>query len=76
MVLRIFNRRMEAWANEYLVEDQFGFRKGKSTRDAISIMRSFVERNLEYVQDVYACFVDFGKAFDRVNWVKLMEIFK
>ena len=53
VVLRILNRRMEARANEYLGEDQFGFRKGKSTRDAIAIMRSLVERNLEYDQDVY-----------------------
>ena len=48
-------------------DDQFGFRKGKSTRDAIAIMRSLVERNLEFDQDVYACFVDFEKAFYRVN---------
>ena len=76
VVLRIINRRLETRANEYLGDDQFGFRKGKSTRDAIAVMRTLVERNLEYNQDVFACFVDFEKAFDRVNWVKLMGILK
>ena len=27
-------------------------------------------------QDVYVCFVDYGKAFDRVNLVKLLEVLK
>ncbi len=26
--------------------------------------------------DVYICFVDFERAFDRVNWMKMMEILK
>ena len=67
---------MEARANVYLGKDQFGFRKGKSTSDAIAIMRSLVERNLEIDQDIYACFVDYDKAFDWVNWVKLIDILK
>ena len=25
---------------------------------------------------MYLCFVDFEKAFDRVNWIKMMEILK
>ena len=31
------------------------------------------ERSLEHWNDVYICFVDFEKAFDRVNWVRMME---
>jgi Reverse transcriptase (RNA-dependent DNA polymerase) len=34
------------------------------------------ERSLEHGNDVYICFVDFEKAFDRVNWVKMMEVLK
>ena len=74
VLLRIINRRLESKANYYLGDDQFGFRRGRSTRDAIAVMRTLVERNLEYNQDVFACFVDFEKAFDRVNWEKLTEI--
>ena len=35
-----------------------------------------MERNLEVNKEVYICFVDFEKAFDRVNWVKMMTILK
>ena len=34
------------------------------------------ERSLEHGNDVYICFVDFEKAFDRVNWLKMMELLK
>ena len=31
---------------------------------------------MEYGNEVYTCFVDFEKAFNRVNWVKMFEIMK
>ena len=31
------------------------------------------ERSLEHWNDVYICFVDFEKAFDRVNWIKMID---
>ena len=34
------------------------------------------ERNLEHENELYICFVDFEKAFDRVNWVKMMEVLR
>jgi hypothetical protein len=27
-------------------------------------------------EELYACFMDWQKAFDRVNWTKLMQILK
>src|SRR5437867_1924197 len=39
-------------------------------------MRTLCERSLECGNEVYICFVDFEKAFDRVNWVKMFEIIK
>jgi len=32
------------------------------------------ERNVEYNNNVYVCYVDYEKAFDRVDWIKLMMI--
>src|SRR6267154_4838350 len=39
-------------------------------------MRTLCERRLEHGNEVYICFVDFEKAFDRVNRVKMFEIMK
>lgn len=39
-------------------------------------MRIQGERSIEHNQALYLAFVDFEKAFDRVNWIKLMEIVK
>jgi hypothetical protein len=34
------------------------------------------ERTLDIDEEVYACFIDWQKAFDRVRWTKLMETLK
>src|SRR6188508_687410 len=55
---------------------QFGFRKGCGTREAIGMMRTLCERSLEHENEVFICFVDYEKAFDRVDWVKMLSILK
>ena len=32
------------------------------------------ERSMEFGNNVYICFVDFEKAFNRVNWEKMMKV--
>ena len=59
---------------QHLSDSQMGFRKGKGTRDAIFQLRSLCERSLQMGQDVYICFIDYQKAFDRVNHDKLVEL--
>jgi len=67
IVLKILTRRPESTAESYLGKDQFRFRKGRGTRDAIAA-------NLEYNNKVYVCYIDYEKAFDHVDWTKLMTI--
>jgi aminoglycoside/choline kinase family phosphotransferase len=55
-------------------EEQQGFRKNRSTTDAIFIMRQVKEKAIEYNKPVYACFVDMTKAFDRVRLKDVVEI--
>ena len=74
IVLKMLTRRMEVKAEEYLGADQFGFRRGCGTRDGIAALRILYERSLEHNNKVFICFVDYEKAFDRVNWIKMMEI--
>ena len=76
IMLKVLTRRIEAKAKDFISRSQFGFRRGCGTRDAIGVMRVVCERSLEHWNDVYICFVDFEKAFDRVNWVRMMETLK
>jgi hypothetical protein len=40
------------------------------------MMRIIAERTLELDEELYVYFIDWQKAFDRVNWTKLMQILK
>ena len=76
IIAKILRRRIEKKIEDVLGEDKFGFRKGKGTRDAIGMMRIIAERTLEIDEELCVCFIDWQKAFDRVNWSKLMQILK
>ena len=67
-MLKILTKRIESNAIGFIGKNQFGFRKGCGTRDAVGIMRVLCKR-------VWS-FVDFEKTFDRVNWLKMMEVLK
>ena len=73
IMLRILARRLERIAEGYISPNQFGFRKEKGTREAIGILKSICERSLEFGNNVYTCFVDLEKAFDRVDWKLLLD---
>lgn len=57
-------------------DEQFGFRKGRGTRDAMGCMRMLSERLLDVNRNLYVCFIDWEKAFDRVEWNLLMKVLK
>ncbi len=78
IILKILTKRIETKVDTVKgIDDlQFGFRKGKGTRDAIGILRMLGERSLEVNKEIYVCFIDYEKAFDRVDWRKLMEILR
>ncbi|KAI5735070.1 hypothetical protein M8J77_013749 [Diaphorina citri] len=59
-----------------LTETQMGFRGGKGCRDAISAMRILLEKSVEKDEDIFMTFIDYEKAFDNVNHVKLVSILR
>jgi hypothetical protein len=75
IVARILRRRIERKIEDALGEDQFGFRRGKGSRDAIGMLR-ISERTFDIDEKLCACFINRQKAFGRVNWIKLMQILK
>jgi hypothetical protein len=67
IVARILRGRIEMRTEDVLGEDQFGFRRGKGTRDAIGMLRIISERTLVIDEELCACLIDWQKAFDCVT---------
>jgi len=57
-----------------LDDTQCGFRPGRRTTYQILTLQKIFEKSWEYAKDVYTCFVDLGKAYDRVPREKLWEV--
>lgn len=54
-------------ANEIISPSQYGFRKGKSTEDAVINLTSTVSKTLDCKQKCMGIFLDLSKAFDTVS---------
>jgi len=52
IVAKILRRRIGKKIEDVLGEDQFGFRRGKGTRDAIGMLRIISERTLEIEEEL------------------------
>ena len=48
ILLKILNNRLRAATEAYIGSDQFGFRKGMGTREAIAVMGILSERSIEH----------------------------
>ena len=57
VIAKILRRRIEKKIEDVL-GDQFGFRRGKGTRDAVGMMRIIAERTLEIDDELCVCFID------------------
>lgn len=66
---RIINSRIIKYleANDLLSENQFGFRTGKSTSDAVHELVDHLVRNIDAGKKTVGIFVDLAKAFDTVS---------
>ena len=53
---------------------QVGFRKGRGTRDQIAKICWIIKKAREFQKNIYFCFIDYAKAFDRVDHHKLWKI--
>ena len=74
VILRVIGRRIKRRIMENVDEKQYGFRKGKGTRNAIFVLRMITERAIEMQKDLYLCYIDFQKAFDTVKHERVMEM--
>ena len=74
ILLRVVLTRIRNKIRPQISEEQYGFVKGKGTRNAIFVLRNLAEKTLEVNQDLYLCFVDYEKAFDKVKHEDLMKM--
>jgi Reverse transcriptase (RNA-dependent DNA polymerase). len=69
-------RRFEMKTENVLGEDQFGFRRVQGTRNATGMLRIISQEILDLGEELCSCFIEWQKAFDHVNWFKLVQILK
>ena len=62
--------------DQELPDVQAGFRKGRGTRDQIATIRWNIKKARELQKNIYFCFIDYVKAFDRMDHHKLWKILK
>src|SRR5688572_29398703 len=55
-------------------KEQCGFMEDTGNNNAIFMLKMISEKAIEMQKDVYACFIDYTKAFDKVRHEDFMEI--
>ena len=76
VMLKILPSSLQQYVNHELSDVQAGFRKGRGTRDQVANICWIIEKAREFQKNIYLCFIDYTKAFDRVDHNKLWKIIK
>ena len=71
---KCLERKRREIVESKLKDGQCGFRPGRSTTDQIFTLKQIFEKSWEYGKDLFACFVDLEKAYDRVPGDKLWKV--
>ena len=54
--------RLQQYVNQELLDVQYGFRKGRGTRNQIANIHWIIEKATEFQKNIYFCFIDYAKA--------------
>ena len=74
ILLKILMARLRNQIRPEISEVQFGFVADKGTTNAIFTMTMLAERCIEMQKDIYLCFIDYSKAFDKVRHEDLFQM--
>lgn len=73
LFLRILHTRLFRKCEEVSGWSQFGFKNGLGTREALFSMQTLIQNCLDQRKDVFLCFIDYEKAFDKVKHELLIK---
>ena len=73
ILLKVVSQRMKSKIMQEIDVCQYGFRADCGTRNAVFILKVLIQRSIQMQTDIYLCFVDYTKAFDRVVHNELMH---
>ena len=57
--------------NQEFSDIQAGFRKDKGTRGQMANIHQIIDKAKEFKKNIYLCFIDYAKAFNCVDHIKL-----
>ncbi len=73
ILLKVILKRNKHNIESVISETHSGFMAGKGTREGIYNLRTIIERYIKCGKNIYLCFIDYEKAFDRVKHAKIIE---
>lgn len=73
LFLKIIHARIYRKCEENTGETQFGFCNSLGAREALFTMQVLIQRCRDMKCDVFACFIDYTKAFDRCQHQKMIS---
>ena len=73
VMLKILHARLQQYVNHEIPDVQAGIQKGRGTRDQIANINWIIEKAREFKKNIYFCFIDYAKAFDCVDHIKLWK---
>src|SRR5436190_11010318 len=76
IIEKLYFNRLVSFLDQFKIisNNQFGFRKGKCTTDAMNKLIEFVVKSLDNKQKIISVFLDLTKAFDCVSHKTLLQI--
>src|SRR5215469_12076503 len=70
----IIKNRLNEHLEDKIVEEQCGFRQGRSCTDVIFTVQQIIAKRKEHNLPLFLLFIDYEKAYDNVNRDKLWEM--
>ena len=73
-MLQVIMTRMQSKIRCKIPKEQGGFVEDSGKVNAIFMLRMLEERAVEVKRDLYVCFLDYTKAFDKVRHGEMLEM--